>query len=88
MNFGTHGGSCGHSCCLRIQDLEIKIGNQSILSNVNLHVHCGDAFRTALFGVRDALVQAVEESGGEILFRNNHSHDMPHFLLSDQGWRL
>ena len=42
MNFGGHGGSCGHSCCLRIQDLAVKIGNQQILSNVNLHVHCGE----------------------------------------------
>ena len=42
MNIGGHGGSCGHSCCLGIQDLSVKIGNQQILSNVNLHVHCGE----------------------------------------------
>lgn len=42
MNIGSHGGTCGHSCCLRIQDLSVKIGNDSILKNVNLHVHCGE----------------------------------------------
>ena len=42
MNIGNHGGNCGHSCCLRVQNLSVKIGNQQILSNVNLHVHCGE----------------------------------------------
>ena len=42
MNIGTHGGSCGHSCCLRIQDLRVKLGNDTILENVNLHAHCGE----------------------------------------------
>lgn len=42
MNLGFHGGSCGHSCCLRIQNLTVKIGNSEILKNVNLHVHCGE----------------------------------------------
>jgi len=42
MKFGSHGGSCGHSCCLRVQDLSVKIGNQTILKDVNLHVHCGE----------------------------------------------
>lgn len=42
MNIGTHGGSCGHSCCLRIQDLRVKMGNDTVLENVNLHVHCGE----------------------------------------------
>lgn len=42
MNIGAHGGSCGHSCCLRIQNLSVKIGNDEILKDVNLHVHCGE----------------------------------------------
>lgn len=52
MNFGTHGGSCGHSCCLRIQDLSVSIGNQTILKDVNLHVHCGEM--VALIGPNGA----------------------------------
>ena len=52
MNIGFHGGSCGHSCCLRIEDLNIKIGNDSILENINLHVHCGEM--VALIGPNGA----------------------------------
>jgi len=42
MNFRSHGGSCGHACCLRIQDLSVKIGSEVILSDVNMHVHCSE----------------------------------------------
>ena len=35
MNIGTHGGTCGHSCCLRVQDLTVKIGTDTILENIN-----------------------------------------------------
>ena len=42
MNIGTHGGACGHSCCLRIQDLSVTIGSNVIIEQVNLHVHCGE----------------------------------------------
>ena len=52
MNIGSHGGNCGHSCCLRVQDLSVKIGNQQILSNINLHVHCGEL--VALIGPNGA----------------------------------
>ena len=52
MNIGTHGGSCGHSCCLRIQDLSVKIGKDAILKSVNLHLHCGQI--VALIGPNGA----------------------------------
>lgn len=42
MNIGNHGRGCGHSCCLRIQDMSIKIGNSTILENISLHAHCGE----------------------------------------------
>ncbi len=42
MNIGSHGGSCGHSCCLRVQDLSVKLGNDTILDNISLHAHCGE----------------------------------------------
>ena len=47
-----HGGSCDSSCCLRIQDLSVKIGTDPILSDVNLHVHCGQM--VALIGPNGA----------------------------------
>ncbi len=61
MKLGFHGGSCGHSCCLRIEDLSVKIGNETILSDVNLHVHCGEM--VALIGPNGAgkstLIRAI-----------------------------
>lgn len=52
MNIGTHGGSCGHSCCLRIQNVGVKIGKDSILRDVNMHLHCGQI--VALIGPNGA----------------------------------
>ena len=52
MNYNTHGGSCSHSCCLRIQDLSIVIDGDNILKDVNLHVHCGEM--VALIGPNGA----------------------------------
>ncbi len=73
MNITSHGGSCEHSCCLRIQDLSVKIGNDIILSNINLHVHCGEL--VALIGPNGAgkstLIKAIlgqQEYDGVISF--------------------
>ena len=52
MNIGTHGGACGHSCCLRVQNLSVKIGANTILKDINLHVHCGEMI--ALIGPNGA----------------------------------
>ena len=52
MNLDIHGGSCGHSCCLRVENLSAKIGSEYILSDVNLHVHCGEL--VALIGPNGA----------------------------------
>ena len=48
----NHGRSCGDSCCLRIQDLSVRIGSDRILSDVNLHIHCGQM--VALIGPNGA----------------------------------
>ena len=52
MNIGSHGGSCGHSCCLRVQNLSVNIGTSHILKDINLHVHCGEL--VALIGPNGA----------------------------------
>lgn len=52
MNIGTHGGSCGHSCCLRLQDVSVRIGKDAILRDVNMHLHCGQI--VALIGPNGA----------------------------------
>ena len=73
MNIGTHGGSCGHSCCLRIQDLSVAIGSSEILRNVDLHLHCGEI--AAIIGPNGAgkstLLKAIlgqQEHSGIISF--------------------
>ncbi len=73
MNIGSHSGGCGHSCCLRIQNLGVKIGSETILNNVNLHVHCGEMI--ALIGPNGAgkstLLNAIlgqQEYSGVISF--------------------
>ena len=47
-----HGGSCGDSCCLRVQNLSVRIGEEQILQNVNFHLHCGQLM--ALIGPNGA----------------------------------
>ncbi len=52
MKFTLHGGSCGNSCCLRVENLSVTIGTDKILSNVNFHAHCGEMI--ALIGPNGA----------------------------------
>ena len=52
MNFGAHGGSCGHSCCLKVQGLSVKINGNIIIDKVSLHLHCGEI--VALIGPNGA----------------------------------
>ncbi len=52
MKLFFHGGGCGNACCLRVQNLNVKIGENKILQNVNLHVHCGQM--VALIGPNGA----------------------------------
>ena len=52
MRITSHGMGCGDSCCLRVQHLSVRIGTDSILRDVNLHVHCGEL--VALIGPNGA----------------------------------
>lgn len=52
MKLFFHGGGCGDSCCLRVQNLSIKIGSEQILHDINMHVHCGQL--VALIGPNGA----------------------------------
>lgn len=52
MRTTLHGQGCGDSCCLKVQNLSVTIGNDRILKNINLHVHCGEL--VALIGPNGA----------------------------------
>ena len=52
MNIPHLGPSCGSSCCLRVENVSVKIGADSILTDMNLHVHCGEM--VALIGPNGA----------------------------------
>ena len=52
MNIYSHGSSCGHSCCLRIQNLSVQKDTNLILKDINMHVHCGEL--VALIGPNGA----------------------------------
>ena len=47
-----HRGSCEHACCLKIEHLGVRFGAQSVLEDVNLHIHCGQI--VALIGPNGA----------------------------------
>lgn len=51
MNF-FHKGSCNDSCCLKVQNVSVKIGDDAVLHDINLHVHCGQM--VALIGPNGA----------------------------------
>lgn len=46
------GPGCSGSCCLKVQDLSVKLGEDHILDNVSFHLHCGEI--TALIGPNGA----------------------------------
>ena len=79
MSQCKHGGDCSNSCCLRIKELSVKIGSDSILKDVNMHVHCGQM--VALIGPNGAgkstLMKAIlgeRDYQGEISFSVSGEH--------------
>ena len=48
----AHGSGCGDACCLKLNQVSVKIGSDAILNDVTLHVHCGEM--VALIGPNGA----------------------------------
>ena len=52
MRRELHSKNCGDSCCLKLNKVSVRIGSDSILKDVTLHVHCGEM--VALIGPNGA----------------------------------
>ena len=52
MRQSRHGSGCGDSCCLKLNQVSVRIGSDDILKDVTLHVHCGEL--VALIGPNGA----------------------------------
>jgi len=52
MRRELHSKNCGDSCCLKLNKVSVRIGADSILKDVSLHVHCGEM--VALIGPNGA----------------------------------
>lgn len=69
------GPGCSGSCCLKVQNLSVKLGEDDILDNVSFHLHCGEI--TALIGPNGAgksslfrcILGQMPKSGGSITFQ-------------------
>lgn len=76
-----------HVCCTRIENLCVKAGNEIILDNVNLHLHCGEL--TAIIGRNGAgkttflkaLLNEIPHSG-KIIFEGEKCADCKDDLKS------
>lgn len=85
-----------HVCCTKIEHLSVKAGNEFILSDVNLHLHCGEL--TAVVGrngagkstFMKAMLNAIPHTG-DIIFEGERcvagcpgGHNLDHTKLGPQ----
>ena len=42
MKHHNRGTGCGDSCCLKLNNVSVRIGGSAILKDVTMHVHCGE----------------------------------------------
>ena len=52
MNQQPYKRDCNDACCLKLQNICVRIGNETILDNLSFHLHCGEM--TALIGPNGA----------------------------------
>ena len=52
MKHHNRGTGCGDSCCLKLNNVSVRIGGSAILKDVTMHVHCGEM--VALIGPNGA----------------------------------
>lgn len=52
MNHRYPNKNCGSACCLRLNNVSVSLGGNTVVENVSLHVHCGEM--VALIGPNGA----------------------------------
>ena len=52
MNHRAHKRDCSDACCLKLQNISVRIGKETILENLSFHLHCGEM--AALIGPNGA----------------------------------
>ena len=52
MNQRPQNRGCNDACCLKLQNISVRIGNETILDNLSFHLHCGEM--SALIGPNGA----------------------------------
>lgn len=82
-NFNKN-NSCNNFCCTKIENFSVKIGNNEILKDVNLHMHCGEL--TSIIGpngagkstLLKALLGEVKHSGNlNFMGQNDNKYNQP-----------
>lgn len=82
-NFNKN-NSCNNFCCTKIENFSVTIGNNKILKDVNLHIHCGEL--TSIIGpngagkstLLKALLGEIKHSGDlNFIAQNNNIYNQP-----------
>lgn len=82
-NFNKN-NNCTNFCCTKIENFSITLGNNQILKDVNLHIHCGEL--TSIIGpngagkstLLKALLGEVSHEGNLIFMgENNNKYNQP-----------
>lgn len=82
-NFNKN-NKCNNFCCTKIENFSVTLGNNKILKDVNLHIHCGEL--TSIIGpngagkstLLKALLGEVKHEGNLIFMgENNNKYNQP-----------
>lgn len=78
--------NCNDLCCTKIENFSVKLGNNQILNDVNLHVHCGEL--TTIIGPNGAgkstLVKALlgeVKHTGSLKYLGENSSEYAHPVI-------
>lgn len=76
--------NCNNFCCTKIENFSVTLGNNQILKDVNLHIHCGEL--TSIIGpngagkstLLKALLGEIKHQGNlHFVSRNNNTFHQP-----------